>query len=103
MKPSGDASFKALYDHYKDSFEHIRERERRRDRLFLYVIALLGGMFLFGDYPQSVIDVLETLLARGATEAAIILPESVISSALWTVLLVVVLRYFQADTTVDRQ
>ena len=54
MQPSENTRFEALYDHYKDTFGRIRDREQRRDRLFLWLIGLLGVLFLFADYPQVI-------------------------------------------------
>ena len=35
-----------LHDHHKDSFSHVREREKQRDRLFLVLIGLLALLSL---------------------------------------------------------
>ena len=103
MGLSDDVRFEALYDHYKDTFGHIRDREHRRDRLFLYVIGLLGGLYLFGDYPQNIIEILVGLWVGSEQAATIDLPQPVIISVLWTFLLVALIRYLQQDFTIDRQ
>ena len=42
-----------LHDHYKESFSHIRDREKQRDRLFLFLIGVLGLLFLEVQYPAN--------------------------------------------------
>ena len=101
MAASDDTRFEALYDHYKDTFTHIRERERRRDRLFLWLVGLLGALFLFADYPQSVVELLGIVTKSDVPKVG--LPGFVVTNALWTFVFVAALRYLQAGINVDRQ
>jgi hypothetical protein len=38
LNPNADKAFEVLHDHYKETFEIIRGREKTRDRLFLFVV-----------------------------------------------------------------
>lgn len=95
-----------LHDHYKESFSQIREREKQRDLLFLVLIALLGSLFLEVQYPadlQRIFNEISTSSTKKSLNALNALPVSIITSATWTVFLVIMLRYCQNSITVDRQ
>jgi len=47
-----DIKLNILHDHYKESFLYIRDREKQRDRLFLFIIALIGILFLEIQYAE---------------------------------------------------
>ncbi len=92
-----------LRDHYKDTFSHIRERERQRDRLFLIVLALLA-LLLFQLHHSL-------LLQQAVTEVTIVgvkfnlseIPFPVLLSASWMFLAVFLLRYYQVVIHIEKQ
>ena len=89
-----------LHDHYKDSFYHIRETEKQRDRLFMILIAILGFLFFAVMYPDSLRAIIST---SGAKLNLAELPIAAILSATWTFLLATTLRYCQSSINVERQ
>jgi amino acid transporter len=91
-----------IYDHYKDTFGHILEREEKRNKLFYQLIILLGLLFVEVLYPLN----LNQLLSASANPISINLqaiPGHVILSATWVFLIVVTLRYCQLSIHVERQ
>ena len=92
-----------LHDHYKDSFFHIREREKQRDRLFMILITILGFLFFAVRYPDSLRAIIGTISTSGAKLSLAELPIAAILSATWTFLLATTLRYCQSSINVERQ
>ena len=92
-----------LHDHYKESFLYIREREKQRDRLFMFVIALIGVLFFEILYS----DIFSKILGNAKLEFIelnlSILPISIFLSVTWTYLFVIVLKYCQTAINIERQ
>lgn len=92
-----------LHDHYKDTFFHIRERERQRDRLFLIVLGLIA-LVLFQLHHSL-------LLQKAVTELTIAgfklnlskIPFPVLLSTSWMFLAVFLLRYYQVVIHIEKQ
>ncbi len=92
-----------LHDHYKDTFSHIRERERQRDRLFLIVLGLIA-LVLFQLHHSL-------LLQKAVTELTIAgfklnlskIPFPVLLSTSWMFLAVFLLRYYQVVIHIEKQ
>jgi len=89
-----------LHDHHKNSFEHIREREKQRDRLFLILISLLGMLVIQLQYNLAGIPEISILGVKVLLDK---LPAAVILSATWTYLLVLLVRYYQVTVVVENQ
>lgn len=99
--PAVDLS--TLHDHYKDSFSHIKEWERRRDFAFFAVAALIGSLFLGVNYPSTVKAVfMEATIANAKFDPSK-LPVGILISVGWSMLFALVLRHCQASITIDRQ
>jgi hypothetical protein len=98
-----DKELDILHDHYKDSFAYIREREKQRDRLFLYLVGVLGLLFLEVQYPATLQQLLAEVSAEGAKMNVGTLPIPIIASATWTVLMILVLRHSQSAISIERQ
>ena len=92
-----------LHDHYKDSFTHIRDKERQRDRLFLVLIALMGFLIILIQYPDSIRVIFRNISAAGTKLNLAELPLPALLSATWTFLLVLTLRYCQSAILVERK
>lgn len=91
-----------LYDHYKDTCLLITENVKRRDRLMLYVILILGFFALDAIFPTvSNAAVNDFLKFKFGTSLQLNL--SALGSLVWLLLLVFTLRYFQVATFVERQ
>lgn len=100
MSISEEKQLEILYDHYKDSFTHIREYSQLRNRLFLLVALLLTVLQVStpDNVPLALSGFLKQSLGIEVTLAA-----GVVGVLLWVVLLAVVIRYFQISLTVDQQ
>ena len=98
-----DVDLSILYDHYKDTFAHIKEWERRRDRAFYTVAALIGFLFLGVYYPATVRAVFTKAAIENAKINLTNLPVEILVSVGWSVLFALVLRHCQASITIDRQ
>lgn len=92
-----------LHDHYKESFLHIREREKQRDRLFLFVIALIGVLFLEIQYSDVFSNILGNIKLEFVELDISIIPISIFLSVTWTYLFVIVLKYCQSTILIERQ
>ncbi|MBF0181504.1 MAG: hypothetical protein HQM03_15890 [Magnetococcales bacterium] len=100
-RPSPAERLTILYNHYSGSFDHIRDRERERDRSFLIVIAFLGLQVALAEFPQQAVDVVQAMVSKRTTGIALPLPAVV--STVWCFLFILTLRYFQVSTTIERQ
>ncbi len=92
-----------LHDHYKDSFSHIREREKQRDRLFLVLIGLFALLSLQILYPADFGGALGPLKVSGAEVDLGALPLPALLSASWVFTFAIALRYCQVSINVERQ
>ena len=91
-----------LYDHYKDTCSQITENVKRRDRLMLYVILILGFFALQALFP-SISNVAVSDFLKFKFGLSLQLNLSVLGSLVWFLLLVFTLRYFQVAAFVERQ
>jgi hypothetical protein len=91
-----------LNDHYKDTFTHLSEYRRLRDRLFALILLTITIMLFqlyspdeagraIGEFVVSKLD-LQTLIGI-----------SFIESIIWFILLSLVIRYFQTVILIERQ
>lgn len=107
MKPEATAAklipWEILYDHYKDTFAHIRDREKQRNRAFFIVIALVGLLFLEVGYPANLAQLLGEVDASPIKLSLRAIPGPALLSATWTFLVVVVLQYCQTSVHIERQ
>lgn len=103
MAIDDNVKLEVLHDHYKESFLYIREREKQRDRFFMFVIALIGVLFLEIQYSDIFSMILGNVKLEFVELNISIMPISVFLSVTWTYLFVIVLRYCQAAIFVERQ
>mgnify|MGYP001563594331 CR=1 FL=1 len=92
-----------LHDHYKESFLYIREREKQRDRLFMFVIALIGLLWVEIQYSYIFPGVLRNIKLEFVELNVSIMPISVFLDITWTYLFVVVLKYCQVSINIEGQ
>ena len=102
MKPMEEKKLEVLHDHYKDTFAHLRSYIKLRDRLFFYLLVVVG-IFLFEmAAPQTaglaIGEVMEKKL--GVTQP---MDLSFMTSLLWCVVLGLTLRYYQNVVLIERQ
>jgi hypothetical protein len=103
MSIDDNTKLEVLHDHYKESFLHIREREKQRDRLFLFVIALIGVLFLEIQYSDVFSNILGNIKLEFVELDISIMPISIFLSVTWTYLFVIVLKYCQSSIFIERQ
>lgn len=92
-----------LHDHYKESFSHIREREKQRDRLFLVLIGLFALLVFEVQYPTNFEGALGPVKASGAEVDLGALPLPGLLSVSWVLTFAITLRYCQAAVNTERQ
>ncbi|WP_200243035.1 hypothetical protein [Thiohalocapsa halophila] len=92
-----------LYEHYKDSCERIRDREKQRDRLFLIVVGLLGLLVLALSY-SVVLHAAIPEINLGAVKIKLTrVPITVLLSTVWTFLAALTLRYYQVTLDIEKK
>lgn len=91
-----------LYDHYKDTCSITSEATKRRDRLLIYVVVSLGILAIQGIMPEISDRAINEFLSFKFGFATTI-NLSVLGSAVWFLLLLFILRYFQVSIFVERQ
>lgn len=94
-----------LMSHYKDTFEHILYHWKVRNRLFMYVLLLLAIMALDIYSPSSIARVINDYLAQKLDKANQVSPIfhfKVIGTAVWFLLLSLIISYYQRSILVDR-
>jgi len=103
MAIDDNVKLEVLHDHYKESFLYIREREKQRDRLFMFVIALIGALFLEIQYSDVFSNILGNIKLEFVELDISIMPISIFISVTWTYLFVIVLKYCQSSILIERQ
>lgn len=100
--PSEDTKFQILYDHYKDTFAHIQDFLKLRDRFF-FLILFLVTLMLFQMYSPT--ESGETISAFVAKQLELKNPLDIsfLGSILWFGLLGLIIRYFQTVVHLERQ
>ncbi|MDP9412307.1 MAG: hypothetical protein M3P70_17805 [Actinomycetota bacterium] len=92
-----------LHEHYMDTFAHIREREQRRDRLFVLLVLMFVLLVFQVHYPASVGGALGTVSVGGVSVSLTDLPLAAVLNVTWLLTLLVGLKYCQTALTVERQ
>jgi uncharacterized integral membrane protein len=98
-----DKQLEILHDHYKETFARIREVEKSRDRLFLWVIGLFVLLSLEIGYPAAIGGALGKVSIAGGEFDLQGLPLPALLTATWVLTLAIALRYCQATVFVARQ
>lgn len=101
-KPSEDTKLEILNDHYKDSFVHLQEHRKFRDRSFILVVVFVG-LLLFQLYApkESGQTFGEFVAAKFELKTSVDI--SFLGSLIWFGLLGVLIRYFQTGILLERQ
>lgn len=92
-----------LHDHYKDTYFHIRERERQRARFFLIVVCLLGFLLLQLHHSLLLQQTVTEITIAGAKLNLSNIPIPVLLSTSWVFLAIFLLRYCQAVIHIEKQ
>lgn len=92
-----------LHDHYKESFTLIRDREKARDKIFLWVALLLGFLFLEVNFPSVIKEMFTEATNSGLKFNPSKAPINILGSITWAVFFIMSIRYCQLCITVERQ
>jgi magnesium-transporting ATPase (P-type) len=98
-----ESNFSILHDHYKESFSYIREREKRRDRLFLILILIYELLAFQIQYPLNFKGAVNEISILSVKLNLDSLPLAVFLSSTWIFILTILLRYCQASICIERQ
>lgn len=91
------------HDHYKETFQLIRLRERQRDRLFIILIVGLAVLAIQIGYPVEFGGAVETIAIASVRIQIAELPAAAVLSATWALISIVGLRYGQRVVWVEQQ
>ena len=97
-----------LLDHHKDTFQHIRDSLKTRNRLFAYILIVLALVAFDAYSPGSLAElvnayVAKTLHSESQTTTIPILDFSIVGSMARFLLLCLIVQYYQRSIQVDRQ
>jgi hypothetical protein len=91
-----------MHDHYKETFAHIRDYWRLRNRIFILTLLVLALMLLQSSSPEEAWQVFQEVLRKKFGISVAIAPR-LIGTLLWVVLLSLIIPYYQYAVLVDRQ
>ena len=92
-----------LHQQYRDTFFHIREREKQRDRLFIIVIILLGLVTFQESYPDKADLGSAELSFLGVKIPLNLFPTFVLLNATWTFVAVLLMKYYTVSIHIEKQ
>ena len=92
-----------LYDHYKDTFLKIQDKEKKRNYLFFVIIGFLGFLILQFIYSIALPKVVNQIDILGFTFSLREIPIPVIISLTWTFFSMLVIRYYQIVVHIEKQ
>lgn len=90
-----------IYDHYKESCEICRNNEKDRNKLFVFVCALLTLLYLFMISESSILEMLHAWI-KEKYDFDLVLSVGTIQSLIWVLLLYFTIRYFQQCINIER-
>ena len=99
---SDDVKLEILADHYKDTFFHIQEYLKLRDRLFLLIL-IVATLMLFQVYSPAESGEAVSQFITKKLELESPIDITFIGSIIWFVLLSLIVRYFQTVVHIERQ
>ena len=101
MSPSGYPSI--IYAHYEDSHRIVRSLEQQRNRLFLFLLLVIGVLSLQLGYSVQISDVLSGARVAHTLVELERIPISALISFTWVLLSFLLLRYYQTTLHIDKQ
>ena len=91
-----------LYDHYKETCATMKKSNSERNRLLITLMIVVAALFLFTVSPDNLLNALKDWL-KDAHSISIDMEYSIVQSLLWIVLLYFTIRYYQINTSIERQ
>jgi hypothetical protein len=105
MKPNfmnDETKIELLCDHYKDTFSHIKDALKQRDRFFLFVVFLIV-LFLFQMYSPKEFGESVSVLISAKMNISNKIDLAFLSSLIWFLLLAFSIKYYQTVVFIERQ
>ena len=102
IKVSTDAKFRALYEHYNDTFFSIKESIKFRDKLTVLIFLVLALLVLYTFWPADAITVFSQMTAQ-KLGTAVSINAGFLGSIIWFALLATIVRYMQVVVYIERQ
>ena len=99
---SEDKKLEILNDHYKDTFNHLQEFLKTRDRLFFWVLVVITLMLYQIFLPIEAKDVIGHIITKSLNLDNAV-DASFICSVIWFSLLAIVVRYFQTVINIENK
>ncbi len=99
---SDETKFKALYEHYNDTFSNIKESIRLRDKLTAFILILLALIALYTFWPASALEAFTQITTQKLGFSTVVNIEY-LGSIIWGVLMIVIIRYTQTVVYIERQ
>lgn len=100
--PMEDTKLQILHDHYKDTFAHLQNHLKTRDRLFFFILVVVTLLLFQVFSPQEAGDAISQFVSQ-RLELKEPIDISIIGSVIWFSLLAIALRYFQTVVHIERQ
>jgi hypothetical protein len=98
-----DTSLQFYHDHYKDTFSYIRDCERQRNNLFVFVLIMLGLQVLQLRLAITLQALLKEVNVSGISISLSKIPSDVFVSIVWVLLSVFIMRYYQVTLHIEKQ
>ena len=92
-----------IYSHYDDSHRIVRSLEQQRNRLFFFLLIVIGALSLQLGYAVKITDVVSTARVPHAALDLERIPTSALLSSTWVLLSFLLLRYYQTTLHIEKQ
>ena len=106
MYASSEKKLDILNDHYKDTFSHLVNYRKQRDRLLLYLLGVVTILFLYQFFPDEVIDVIfKAVSAKLEVDIVLSSIEKIMLIIIPLIVFLVILsrRYWQVWNLIESQ
>jgi len=99
---NSETKINIIHEHYRETFSVISEAIKRRDRLMLFVVVILG-FFAFQSISPILSNQIVTDLLSFKFGLNLKVDLSIIRNVIWAFLLIFSIRYFQVAVFIERQ
>jgi len=102
MVISEEKKLEILYDHYKDSFLHVLEYLKQRERLFVLVLIVIFLQFLQISFSGQYLEAFNNFVEK-QFNLDFVFSKEFLNNIFWFLLFSISLRYFQINILINRQ
>ena len=100
-KIDSNTELQVLHEHYKDSFQNVRQDIRARGRTFIFILIL--NCFHFFQFENTRGDRIIMGLLKNQTSLEISVNQYTLEALIWFILFAAVVRYYQLNIYINRQ